>query len=169
VPPFNQYFIGAASGLQGKTITKTRWTFGDLTPSIEVSVSGAGFYPVQHNYNTSGIYITKFEAYDSHGLHNSATRIINIASGIPTVIVTISGQPRSGNAALIVDFDTKIESTPPGVSISTQLLLFDDGQTSIAFNPTHAYTEPGIYKPIFTVRDSRGFHWSDSLEAGPDS
>ena len=169
VPPFNQYFIGAASGLQGKTITKTRWTFGDLTPSIEVPASGAGFHPTQHRYVTSGIYIAKFEAYDSHGIHNSATRIINIASGIPLVEVSISGQPRSGNAALIVDFTTRVENLPPGVSISTQLLLFDDGQTSIAFSPTHAYTEPGIYKPIWTVRDSRGFHWSDSLESGADN
>lgn len=168
VPPFNQYFIGAASGLQGKTIEKTRWSFGDLTPSVEVAVSGNNFYPIQHRFTTSGIYVVKFEAYDSHGIHNSATRIINIASGIPTVIVSLSGQPRSGNAALYVDFETRVESTPPGVSISTQLLLFDDGQTSIAFNPTHAYTEPGIYKPVWCVRDSRGFLWCDSLESGHD-
>jgi hypothetical protein len=28
VPPFNQYFIGKASGQQGKTIVKTRWNIG---------------------------------------------------------------------------------------------------------------------------------------------
>jgi len=167
-PPFNQYFIGKASGLQGKTITSTRWTFGDLSPTVSVAESGAGCYPVQHRYATSGIFIAKFEAIDSHGIHNSATRIINVASGIPEVIVTLSGVPRSGNAELIVDFDTNVDSLPVGVSISTQLLLFDDGQTTTSFDPTHAYTQPGIYKPVWCVRDSRGFLWCDSLESGHD-
>jgi PKD repeat protein len=47
-------------------------------------------------------------------------------------------------------------------------LNFDDGQSTITFNPTHVYTEPGTYKPIWVVRDSRGVIWSDSLEAGND-
>jgi len=168
VPPFNQYFIGKASGLQGKSITQTRWTFGDLSPTVSVAESGAGCYATQHRYASSGIFIAKFEAIDSNGIHNSATRIINVASGIPEVIVTISGVPRSGNASLIVDFDTNVDSLPPGVGVSTQLLLFDDGQTTTAFNPTHAYTQPGIYKPVWCVRDTRGFLWCDTLESGHD-
>jgi hypothetical protein len=167
-PPFNQYFIGKASGQLGKTITSTRWTFGDLTPSETVSESGAGCYPIQHMYATSGFYIAKFEAIDSDGLHASATRIINAASGIDPVLVTLSGVPRSGDAELIVDFTTNVDILPPGVSVSTQLLQFDDGQTTTAFNPTHSYTQIGTYKPIWCVRDSRGFLWCDSLEAGND-
>jgi len=168
VPPFNQYFIAKASGQQGKSIAQTRWTFGDLSPAQTVAESGAGCYPIQHRYATSGIFIAKFEAIDSNGIHNSATRIINVASGIPETIVTLSGVPRSGDAILTVDFDTNVEALPPGVAVSTKLLLFDDGQTSTSFNPSHAYTEAGIYKPVWCVRDSRGFIWCDSLEAGPD-
>jgi hypothetical protein len=167
-PPFNQYFIGKASGQQDKTISETRWTFGDLTPPVSVSESGAGCYPVQHYYATSGFYIAKFEAIDSDGIHNSATRIINAASGIDPTIITLSGVPRSGTAELIVDFTTNVDILPPGVIISSKLLLFDDGQSSISFNPTHAYVEPGIFKPVWCVRDSRGFFWCDSLEAGND-
>jgi len=168
VPPFNQYFIAKASGQQGKTIDSTKWTFGDLTPAETVAESGAGCYPIQHRYASSGFFIAKFEAIDSDGMHASATRIISAASGIDPVIVSLSGTPRSGDAGLIVDFDTDINILPPGVSISTQLLYFDDGQTTIAFNPTHNYTQPGTYKPIWCVRDSRGVIWCDSLESGSD-
>lgn len=165
-PPFNQYFIGRASGLQGKTITQTKWNFGDLSPTVLGTLSGTTHYPVQHYFNNSGIMIVKFSAIDSNGLHNSATRIINIASGIPLTEISVSGLPRSGNASLIVNFSTTIENLPPGVSIVTQLLDFDDGQSTNAFNPIHAYSEPGIYIPIWITRDSRGFMWSDSLNIG---
>ena len=164
--PFNQYFIGAASGTQDKSISHVRWTFGDLTPSITVAESGAGFYPVSHAFQNSGIMTVKFSVIDSNGIHGSATRIINISSGISPVEISFSGVPRSGNAALTVDFMTKVESLPPGVAINTQLLDFDDGQSTISFNPVHIYSEPGTYRPIWTVRDSRGVIWSDSLESG---
>jgi hypothetical protein len=168
VPPFNQYFIAKASGQQGKTIASTKWTFGDLTPSVSVTASGSDCYPVQHLYASSGFYIAKFEAIDSDGLHASDTLIVNAASGIDPVIVSLSGVPRSGDAELIVDFTTTVDILPPGVSLTTQLLNFDDGQTTISFNPTHSYTQPGTYKPIWCVRDSRGIIWCDSLEQGND-
>jgi hypothetical protein len=167
-PPFNQYFIAKASGQQGKTITSTKWTFGDLTPAVSVAESGAGCYPVQHRYATSGFYIAKFEAVDSAGQHGSDTVLIHAASGIDPVLISLSGVPRSGNAALVIDFTTTVDILPPGVSVITSLLDYDDGQTTSAFNPTHTYSEPGVYHPIWCVRDSRGFLWCDSLEAGND-
>lgn len=166
--PFNQYFIGAASGTQGKSIVQTRWTFGDLTPPVSVAASGAGLYPIQHYYAASGFYIAKFEAIDSNGIHGSATRIINAASGISPVIVSLSGVPRSGNTALTVDFTTTVNTLPSNVVINASLLNFDDGQSTTTFNPTHVYTEPGTYRAIWCVRDSRGVFWNDSLEAGND-
>lgn len=168
MPPFNQYFIGFASGRQGKTIEQVRWTFGDFTPSQTVDASGSVFYPIQHRYASSGFYIAKFEAIDSNGMHSSAIRYINAASGIDPVIISLSGVPRSGDTALIVDFSTVIDILPPGVAIVAKLLNFDDGQSTISINPTHSYTEPGLFKPIWCVRDSRGVVWCDSLEAGND-
>lgn len=167
-PPFNQYFVGKASGQQGKTITKARWTFGDLTPSVDVTESGAGYYPSSHYYAASGFYIAKFEAIDSDGQHGSATRIIHAASGIDPVIVSLSGVPRSGSAALTIDFTTVVDILPPGVIIVAKLLNYDDGQSTVSFNPTHVYSEPGVYKPTWTVRDSRGVIWNDSLAEGND-
>lgn len=168
VPPFNQYFIAKASGQQGKTIASTKWTFGDFSPTVSVAESGAGCHPVQHLYAASGFYIAKFEAIDSDGLHASDTVIINAASGIDPVISSLSGVPRSGDQALIVDFTTTVDILPPGVSITASLLNFDDGQTTSALNPTHTFSQPGTYRPIWCVRDSRGITWCDSLEEGND-
>lgn len=168
VPPFNQYFIGKASGTQDKTITKTIWNFGDLTPVVEVAESGAGCYPVQHSFATSGFYVVRFTAIDSDGIHNSAMRFVNAASGIPEALISLSGVPQIGEAALSVAFDMTIEALPDGVTIVSDLLTYDDGQTTTTLNPTHDYTEPGIYRPVWCVRDSRGFIWCDSLDPGID-
>jgi hypothetical protein len=168
VPPFNQYFVAKASGQQGKTIDIARWNFGDFTPTVSASLSGSDCYPVQHQFTGSGFYVVRFEAIDSDGIHATATRIVNAASGVDPVIIGLSGVPRSGSAGLTVDFETTVDILPPGVSIVSQLLSYDDGQSTISFNPTHVYTEPGVYKPVWTVRDSRGVIWSDSLEAGND-
>jgi hypothetical protein len=166
--PFNQYLIGSASGQQGKAITQTKWHFGDFSPPESVSVSGISYYPIQHNFVNDGYYIVRFEAIDSDGLHASATRILNATNGADPVVISMSGVPRSGNAGLEVDFVTNVDILPPSVTILSQLLHFDDGQTTMAFHPTHVYTEPGTYKPIWCVRDSRGMIWCDSLEAGSD-
>ena len=168
VPPFNQYFVGFASGQQDKTIVQTRWNFGDFTPNVAGVESGISLYPIQHNFASSGFYIVRFEAIDSDGMHGSATRIVNVASGIDPVIISLSGVPRVGAAALTVDFTTVVNIIPNGVSISARLLNFDDGQTTTSSNPTHVYTRPGTYRPIWIIRDSRGVTWTDSLEAGND-
>ena len=182
VPPFNQYFVATASGRQGKTIASTRWTFGDLTPMIIGTVSGNtgtsnilsqtysnnNLYTENHVYAQSGFFIAKFEAVDSNGLHGSDSLIVSLASGIDPVYITISGVPRQGYEDLVVDFSTKIERMPNGVSLITQLTNFGDGKTSIISNPTHTYVEPGEFNPVFIVRDSRGVIWSDSIQNGID-
>jgi len=113
--------------------------------------------------------VVRFSVIDSEGMHASATRIINLASGIDPVQITLSGIPEHGNAPLDVQFTQTQESVPAGVGIVANLLDYDDGVTTISLNTVHKYTEPGIYRPIWIVRDSRGFIWSDSLTIGINS
>jgi hypothetical protein len=181
-PIFNQHFVGFASGRQGKSINRTRWYFGDLTPAVVGTISGTtgtstiqGYsypldylYPVNHTYAQSGFFIAKFEAVDSDGIMSSDSVIINAASGIDPVYVTISGVPLAGYEDLTVNFSTKIERVPANVSIITQLVDFGDGKTSIINNPVHTYIEPGQFKPTIIIRDSRGIIWSDGIDAGID-
>ncbi len=166
--PFNQYFIGRASGLQGKTITLAKWNFGDLTPDVVVSPSGGIYYPILHRFASSGFYNVRFSVIDSNGIHNSATRFVNAASGIDPVRIALSGIPRAGNAVLSVAFSQNYITIPNSVSIITSLLTYDDGQSTSTLGTTHDYTEPGSYIPVWVIRDSRGVIWSDSLEPGSD-
>lgn len=167
-PPFNQYFIGYASGCDGKTIVSTRWSFGDFNPSITGTISGEVFYPIQYRFANSGFYVVRFEAIDSAGIHNSAIRFVHAASGIDPVRIALSGIPQIGTAALNVDFVQNYVTIPPGVAIIASLLTFDDGQSTTFYNPSHDYTEPGYYRPVWCIRDSRGVVFCDSIEPGID-
>jgi PKD repeat protein len=166
--PWSQYFVGQAVPQHGKTIAKASFYFSDFTAPINVSASGNNLYALStnHVFGQSGIYVVRFSAIDSDGLHNSATRIIHLASGIDPVNITLSGVPDVGAAPLDVRFAQRVESAPLGVSVVANLLNFDDGQATISINPVHSYTEPGIYRPVWVIRDSRGFIFSDTLNVG---
>ncbi len=164
--PWNQYFVGSGRAVQGKSIVQAKWNFSDFTAPVVVNESGNNLYPVSHVFSQSGFYIVRFSVIDSNGQHSSATRIIDLASGVAPVNIAISGVPTDGFAPLTVQFSQTVISLPSNVAIIAQLLSFDDGQDSIISNPQHIYTEPGIYRPIWLVRDSRGLIWSDSLVTG---
>lgn len=166
--PLSQYFVGQALASSGRTITKASFTFSDFSSQVNVTESGNGLFALSENhvFAQSGLYVVRFSVIDSEGMHASATRIINLASGIDPVQITLSGIPEHGNAPLDVQFTQTQESVPAGVGIVANLLDYDDGVTTISLNTVHKYTEPGIYRPIWIVRDSRGFIWSDSLTIG---
>jgi hypothetical protein len=164
--PWYQYFVGSGRALQGKSIVQAKWNFADFTAPVVVTESGNNLYPVSHTFSQSGLYVVRFSVIDSNGQHSSATRIINLASGVSPVNIALSGSPTAGVAPMTVQFSQTTISTPNNVAIVAQLLSFDDGQDSIISNPQHIYTEPGIYRPLWLIRDSRGLIWSDSLVAG---
>ncbi len=166
--PFNQYFIGVASGTQGKTIESATWSFGDFSPSVRIPESGNGQYPIQHLYLGSGFYVARFDVVDSDGIRNSSIVTVNAASGIDPVNITISGVPRVGNTELLVTFDQKVETAPQGVVVVSQLIDFGDGTSSRSPNTVHGYQEPGVFIPIWMIRDSRGVIYCDTLTAFVD-
>lgn len=166
--PLNQYFVGSGTADQDKTIARAEWIFGDLASPQVTFVSGQNLFPVSHVFTQSGFYTVRFTLTDSDGLSASDTVIINLASGVSPVEMTLSGIPQQGLAPLNVQFSQTIETLPTGVSVAASLLDYDDGQTSVTLNKSHVYSEPGIYRPIWIIRDSRGVFWSDTLEPGID-
>ncbi len=166
--PFSQYFVGEAIAASGKTIDSAFFSFSDFGGTVAIPESGNGLFAVteDHVFQASGIMIVRFSVIDSAGLHSSATRIIHLASGISPVEISLSGIPDVGVAPVLTQFDQKEESVPVGVSIVAELLDFDDGTSTISRNVIHSYTEPGLYRPVWLVRDSRGFLFSDSLHIG---
>lgn len=166
--PVNQYFVGSGTGRQSKLITRATWDFGDFTPVVSTSASGADgdLYPALHRYATSGFYIATFRVIDSEGVSAAATRVVNLVSGVPPVYITLSGTPLIGEAPLSVTFTQTEEAIPVGVSITTSLLKFGNNRDTIKRNPIYSYQAPGLYRPIWVIRDSMGVVWTDSLEPG---
>src|SRR5207249_124970 len=65
-----------------------------------------------------------------------------------------SGTPRSGNTPLAVQFAD--QSTPGTSPITSRQWVFGDSATSTATNPTHIYTNPGLYTVSLTVGTAVG-------------
>ncbi len=164
--PLTPWFVASGVAVDGKTINKTLWNFGDLSPVVTGVPSGNDEYASDHTYSTSGIYIATFRAIDSDGLSAADSIKIHLASGVPMPDVTLSATPIEGEAPLSVDFDYSITNIPPGVTITSKILFLGNGKSTINPNVTYVYSEAGQYIPILYVLDSRGFITSDSLKIG---
>ena len=164
--PLTPWFVASGVAVDGKTINKTLWNFGDLSPVVTGVPSGNDEYASDHTYSTSGIYIATFRAIDSDGLSAADSIKIHLASGVSMPDVTLSATPIEGEAPLSVDFDYSITNIPPGVTITSKILFLGNGKSTINPNVTYVYSEPGSYIPILVVFDSRGIITSDSLKIG---
>lgn len=79
----------------------------------------------------------------------------------PTAVAT--ADPTGGIAPLEVAFSSD-RSTDPEKSIVGYRWDFGDGESSSKANPTHTYTENGVYRVTLTVTDAAGSTSSDTLE-----
>ncbi|HHW85136.1 MAG TPA: PKD domain-containing protein [Chloroflexi bacterium] len=79
----------------------------------------------------------------------------------PTAVATVD--PSGGAAPLEVAFSSE-RSTDPESSIVGYQWDFGDGESSSKANPTHTYTENGVYQVTLTVTDAAGSTSTDALE-----
>lgn len=164
--PLTPWFVGSGVAVDDKSINKTLWNFGDLSPVVTGVPSGNDEYATAHTYSQSGIYMAVFRAIDSNGMIGSDSVKIHLASGVPMPDVQLSANPTEGNAPLSVNFDYTITNIPDGVTITSKVLFFGNGKSTINPDVTYVYMEPGEYIPILVVLDSRGFYTCDSLRIG---
>lgn len=92
--------------------------------------------------------------------HNNSVRCSNASFKIDlqiksAVVADFLASPSLGCAPLDVIFTNK------SVLGDEWLWEFGDGQTSTAINPTHTYSEPGLYEVTLTVIDSNTCNISD--------
>ncbi|MGH2948247.1 MAG: PKD domain-containing protein, partial [Solirubrobacteraceae bacterium] len=80
---------------------------------------------------------------------------ISYVKGERTPVARASASRDSGPTPLEVSFTGETSSDPDGDEI-TFLWDFGDGATSEEVNPTHTFTEPGVYTVRLTVTDSTG-------------
>lgn len=121
------------------------WNFGDYTNSEEQNPS--------HTYTSAGSYTVSLTVTGPDG-SDTETKIDYITvdpCDLPAA--DFSGSPTSGEAPLTVDFTDA--STPSPTSWSWN---FGDGTASTSQNPSHTYTEPGIYSVSLTAGNVCGSH-----------
>lgn len=119
------------------------WNFGDGGTSDEASPTHT--YPAAGNYSVS-LMVTDSE--DRTGVSNSLT--IRVTRSVnPTA--SISASVDHGYGPLAVDFMSTVDG---GVPPYTYMWNFGDGTTSTQANPSHTYTDPGVYLVRLTLTDS---------------
>lgn len=78
------------------------------------------------------------------------------------------GGPSTGKTGEGIDFTASVEG---GIEPYTWGWDFDDGETSTEQNPTHEFTEPGVYNVTVFIDDGLGIIWGSNsttitIEAG---
>ncbi|KQC29410.1 PKD domain-containing protein [Flagellimonas eckloniae] len=126
-------------------IVSYEWDFGDGNMSNEENP--------MHTYASGGDYYVTLTVTDDDGeegftsIEVSAEEIPNV----PPVAVADAGTPNE----FVVDF-LGSESDDPDGNIVSYEWDFGDGNTSTDINPTHTYTDEGVYLVTLTVIDDDG-------------
>jgi PKD repeat protein len=117
------------------------WNFGDGGTGTSQNPS--------HQYQVPGIYTVALTAKNSYGT-SSKTETGYIAAGmVPSA--RFSGVPLEGSVPLSVQFNDLSEGYPTSWAWN-----FGDGTGSSDKNPTHLYTDAGVYPVSLTVTNQYG-------------
>lgn len=118
--------------------TQVFWDFGDGNSSIEPNPS--------HTYNVVGAYTVSLTITDDDGsCQEISTQTINITE--PIVCDIVAGfNYNIATASLAVDFT----STASG-DFAQMRWDFGDGTNSSSLNPSHTYTDAGVYEVIMVA------------------
>src|SRR6266496_45561 len=143
-----------ASGSQafdGEQIVSYAWNFGDQTTAAGNNAQG------DHAYSQPGQYTVTLAVTDNSGatVQQMSPSPVTITPNQPPT-ASISANPKSGSAPLLVQFDGQ-SSSDPDDSISYSW-TFGDGATDTTSGPftSHVYTRPGPYAARLTVIDTGG-------------
>ena len=142
------------------------WGDNDYTVVPTPTASGA-IWSATHTYSHSGIYKPTVFVRDKYGRIGSDDTILNLASGLDTPYIELTGTPRSGQvpSPLTVDFT----ATPSG-TLGAYTLYWSFGNGISYFNngltQQTSYAMPGHYTPFVRIEDSRGLYVVDTLRVG---
>lgn len=166
LPPFLVTFSGVGLPSGGRDIVQYRWFFNDVT------TTASGGQTTTHSFGSSGSFLVTLRVMDSEGFMGFDTIRINTFSGVSIDLpgLSISGVPQVGKVPnFSVDFGAS-GNPVAGTTILGYGWNFGHGKFSKRQNPSGiTYKVPGVYTPVCTVVDSRGFKMADSLEIGANN
>lgn len=120
------FYAAVTSG--GNSPYSYYWSFGDTALGFGDTVS--------HIYQQAGTYNFQVNVSDSNGCAGSCNGTVVIATKLKAAF---SASITSGCAPLIVDFSNT------SIYAITYHWDFGDGSSSVQENPTHLYSNPGLY------------------------
>jgi PKD repeat protein len=122
------------------TPTTWAWNFGDGSTSAAKNPS--------HTYTSEGTYTVTLTVTNAYGSNSETeTGYITVAAAAGVVDANFTGTPTSGDNPLTVTFT----DTSTGVPTNWLWDFGDSSGTDSTQNPTHIYTEPGIYTVSLTA------------------
>lgn len=160
-PLLSQFDASGSSDPDGQ-IADYQWDFGDGGSASGIATS--------HTFNSPGVYDVTLIVTDNES--GVASTTLPVAAGAPPT-ARISASPDSGTPSLAVEFDASGSSDSDGTVVGYQW-DFDDGASSAAASPTHAFEDPGEYQVSLVVVDDDGLPSPPatatiSVSADPDS
>ena len=129
------------------------WRFGDGSISGEANPS--------HTYSSKGDYSVTLIILDEQLAESKQTTKCKITENVEPVAE--SNGPYASLVGEQIKFSCSGSHDPDGVLTSTEW-SFGDGGTSNDPNPTHVYTEEGIYNVELTLSDENGLQSIDRTE-----
>jgi PKD repeat protein/predicted phosphodiesterase len=127
------------------SVVEWEWDFGDGTTSAEENPT--------YSYSETGFFIITLTVWDEYNDSDSISKIIEIENFVENLAPNagFSHSPDCPMISAIIAFTD--ESFDPDGSIVTWEWDFGDGTTSNEHNPTHAYSESGLFTVTLTVWD----------------
>jgi PKD repeat protein len=146
VTPLDVQFTDRSDG-RGRAIISRLWNFGDGQTSSAVNPS--------HQYTNPGTYSVTLTISTSAGFDTEIkSNFITVTAPAVAPTANFAASTTSGSAPFTVSFtDTSIAGSE---AITSRTWDFGDGGSSIEQNPSHTYTEPGVYTVSLTVTTSAG-------------
>lgn len=142
IAPLTVSFTSVTTG----AVTGLKWNFGDsaipdaTSQNPVVTYSTPGTYTVSLTATGGGSSVTK-----------TKTGYITVSAPAAPPVADFTVSTTSGSAPLTVQFSD--QSTG---SITARTWSFGDGSSSSALNPSHTYTNPGVYTVGLTVSGPDG-------------
>ena len=136
-------FVNTTVGVYDSSL----WNFGDANSSVTSSST------ISHKYSEAGTYTVTLTVFNTAGSFSTTkTNYVTIGTtGPPQVLIDFYGAPRSVLVGSDVYFFNNTTS-----SYDESLWSFGDGTGSNQENPTHKYTEAGVYSVTLQVIGSFG-------------
>ncbi len=129
-----------------------------LQSNSQLIDAGTAFF----EWNGSTIVDLSSSEYNGSAPDMGAFEFGNGGSSNQPPVAVASVTPDHGSAPLTVQFSSANSYDPDG-TINATSWDFGDGSSSTEANPSHTYTDVGIYQATLTVTDNDGATHSDSL------